>query len=71
MATTRICVGMDSTNPNLNLCTTPFSDGGFIPVNLTGQYVFLYREGGGSGITYGNRFTLAEVDIYGMMNIAG
>ena len=68
MATTYICVGMVNSDPRLNPCTTPFSDGGFISVNLTGQYVFIYRAGPSND---GNFFSLSEVDIYGMTNIVG
>ena len=49
------------------MCTSPIFDGGFIPVNLTGSYVYLYRAGGG----HNNFYNIAEVVIYGITNLVG
>ena len=47
MGTSYVCIGDNPADPlaSGNSCTTAFYDGGFIKVNLTGRYVFIYREG--------------------------
>ena len=43
----KICVGDNAAGPLAagNSCSPPFYAAGFIEVNLTGRYVYLYREG--------------------------
>ena len=47
---TLVCVGDDSDGPlaDGNSCTTAFYDGGFFTVNLTGRYVYIFRDGDGT-----------------------
>ena len=69
MGTSYICVSDNSTGPLAiaNTCSSPFYDGGFIPVNLTGRYVYLYRAGDASDHSY----SISEVDILGTTNLVG
>ena len=70
MGTSYICIGNNNEGPLAigNACTSPFYDGGFIEVNMTGRYVYLYREEGNPIDSF---YSIAEIDIYGTKNIAG
>ena len=67
--TSYFCVGDNPGGPKAtgNSCTTPFYDGGFITVRLTGRYVFLLREGQGNNAMY----SINEVRLYGLPNLVG
>ena len=69
MGTSYICVGDNPSGPLAkgNTCSSPFYDGGFIAVNLTGSYVYLYRAGG----AVDNFYNICEVDIFGTTNLVG
>ena len=69
MGTSKICVGDNSAGPldTGNSCTSPFYDGGFIVVYLTGRYVYLYRAGKG----FDGYYNIAEIDIFGTTNLVG
>ena len=62
-------MGNNSAGPKAigNSCTAPFYDGGFKTVQLTGRYVFLYRE----GVGYDKYYTINEIRLYGMPNRVG
>ena len=69
MGKSYICVGDNPTNPlsTGNSCSSPFYDGGFITVNLTGRYVFIYR----AGVTCCSFYVVASVDLYETTNLVG
>jgi len=53
-----------------NTCTAAFHEGGFIEVNLTGKFAYLFREG--DSVTAGDPYyNLAEFDLFEMPNIVG
>ena len=56
-----------------NSCSSPFYAAGFIEVNLTGRYVYLYREGAGYVDDDGIRadYAISEIDIFGTTNLVG
>ena len=73
--TSHICIGNNSAGPLAtgNRCSSPFFSGGFkkvldlLPGQNTGQYIFLYREGG--GFNGENWYLMSEIGLYGLPNL--
>ena len=68
MGSSYVCMGDSPAGPKAagNICTCTFFDGGFITVDLTGRYVYLFRDR--SSIA-GAIYNIAEIKLYGMPNL--